>query len=193
MPIFVDERYELIHQVRHFFEVRRNMTAYIDGLFPKATSELWNPCNRDVVESPQRVLVQRGRSVLKAYFYECCEKIVLSSEVFFLKSFEEVRLALSQHQHLNARASPFDELFWFDEKSLRRSARRRLSDSGICRCVSIDETYSLLRQFRVRNFQPPSLFAEPIQLRMRRRWPKERFSCRHDPFLPDPVQITNEK
>jgi hypothetical protein len=51
-PVLMDGRYEPIHQLRHFLEVRRKMIAHIYRLFAEAAAELRNIRHGNVVQSP---------------------------------------------------------------------------------------------------------------------------------------------
>lgn len=51
-PVLMEKRDELIHEMRDFLEMRRNMIPNIDGLFTEPTAELRNSRNSNVIQSP---------------------------------------------------------------------------------------------------------------------------------------------
>src|SRR5260370_25069913 len=99
----MDERNELIHEIRNFLKVWWNMTSNVDGLFSEAPAKLRNPRDSDMVQSPQRVFIESGWALLQTNFYKGREKIILPSKVLLLKSGEEVRIFFLPHQHQYAR------------------------------------------------------------------------------------------
>ena len=49
------------------------MVAYVDGLFPKPTTELRDICNSYMVERPKRILVESLWAFLNANLDTVCE------------------------------------------------------------------------------------------------------------------------
>lgn len=104
----MNEGNELIHEIRDFLKVRWNMASDVDGLFAEATAKLGNPCNRDMVQSPEGVFVESRWSLLQTDFHKSCEKIILPSKVLFLKSSEQVRIFFLPDKHRYERTGPLD-------------------------------------------------------------------------------------
>ena len=75
----MDGRNKSIHQFWHFAKMGRNVASNINRLFTKSAAELGNVCNRDVVQSPERIFIESRMSLLESYLDTVREKIVLSN------------------------------------------------------------------------------------------------------------------
>src|ERR1700719_509646 len=115
----MDERNELIHEIRDFPKVRWNMTSDVDGLFAETTAKLGNPRNSNMVQSPQGVFVEGGRALLQTDFHKSREKIILPSKVLLLKSSKQVRILFLPHKHRRARTRFLDPSVLVHAESLR--------------------------------------------------------------------------
>jgi len=78
----MNERYELIHEIGDFPKVRWDMTSNVDRLFAEASAKLGNPRDRDMIQSPQRILVESGWALLQTNFHKGCEEIVCRARFF---------------------------------------------------------------------------------------------------------------
>ncbi len=64
----MNERKKLIHQVRDFFKMRRDMIAYVNRFLAESTAKLRNIGDSSVVQGPQSVFVECLNPFPKANF-----------------------------------------------------------------------------------------------------------------------------
>lgn len=92
MPVLVNDREEAVHLLFHDPVVRRNVVPDVDRLLAIAPAKLRDIRNRDVVERPQSVFVERLDSFFEADLDAVGQERVLAQQVLLLHSSKEVRI-----------------------------------------------------------------------------------------------------
>lgn len=104
--------------IRNFLEVRRPVISDIDRFFAISASKLGNVRNRNIVQCPKRVFIERFDAFLEANFNTVGQQVVLPQEVLLLNLRVERGIVFFSDGH---RRLPTDE-----------HARARIYRSFIC-------------------------------------------------------------
>ncbi len=83
-PVFMNDRDEAVHFIGNVSEMRWPVISNVNRALTVTSPKLSNVCDRDRIQRPQRVLVERLDALSKAYFDAAEQKVVLSQEVLLL-------------------------------------------------------------------------------------------------------------
>jgi hypothetical protein len=80
----MNDREKSVNVIGNVLEVGRPVVADINRFFPIPTAKLRDVCNRDVIKSPKRILIERFDTLLQPYFNAVSEKVILPKQVLLL-------------------------------------------------------------------------------------------------------------
>lgn len=92
-------RKEPVHLIWNFLEVRWNVVAHIDWFLAIPAPKLGNIRDRNVVQGPQSILVERLDSLFETNFDAIGQQIVLAQEILLLNLGKELRIVLFSNRH----------------------------------------------------------------------------------------------
>ncbi len=87
-PVLVYDGKKPIHVIWHIFKVGWAMITDVDRFFTVSAPELGDVCNSNVIQRPQRVLIERFDALLQANLNAVRQQVVLSEEILLLNPSE---------------------------------------------------------------------------------------------------------
>ncbi len=76
-PVFLDHGKEAVHHIGDFFKMCRDVISHVNRLFAVAPTELGDIRNSSVIQSPQRVLVEKLDTLFEANLDTIRQQVVL--------------------------------------------------------------------------------------------------------------------
>src|SRR5215469_4910252 len=93
---------EAVHLIRNFLEVWWNVVSHVNRFLAIPPSKLGNICHRNVVQCPQRILVEGFDSLFEANFDAIGQQIILAQKILLLNLSKELRVVFFSNRHRKA-------------------------------------------------------------------------------------------
>src|SRR5689334_6481270 len=128
--------------------MRRYVPADVNRLFAESPAKLGDVCNGNMVQSPERILVEGPGPLFQSDFNAVSKQVILSKQILLLDLIIQYFVFALQNQHNKAGSLAF---LASNSDSPRSLPHRLFGDAGIRGSIAVSKADALFLQLFIRD------------------------------------------